>query len=178
MAMEALPQILLSPIVLIISLDICLIPLWTFAAFTGFTAIATTFATRLCKVQSFWSEPILSLHCRFHFDKLGGNLIGGGSHRHIFVPYDLKEDIPLVVPWDSMKEVDTVLLPTHDGDCLCICVIVSLGRISASGQRPCAEIAILECPIDLRYIVVDMSAVLLLDAPKAFANLDDIQLQL
>jgi hypothetical protein len=51
LAMKALPEIVLFPIVLIISL----IPLWNSAAITGFTAITTitTFATFLCKEQSF-----------------------------------------------------------------------------------------------------------------------------
>ena len=79
--MKALPEILLF-VSLIISLIISLIPLWTSATFTGFTAIATTtFATLLGKEQSFWSEPILSLDCSFLFDELGDDLIGRGGHR-------------------------------------------------------------------------------------------------
>jgi hypothetical protein len=94
LAMKTLPEIFLI-VSLIISLIISLIPPWTFAAFTGFTAITTTFATLLCKDQNFWSEPILSLDCSFHFDELGDNLIGRGGHRGVFVHHELQEDFPL-----------------------------------------------------------------------------------
>ena len=136
---------------------ISLILPWTSAAFTGFTAItATTFATLLCKEQSFWSEPILSLDCRFHFNELGDDVIGRGGHRDIFVHHELQEDFPLVIPWDSAKEVEDVLLLTHLGDCLCrVC-----NGISVSGRWPSSEILNLDCPIDPRCTVVDISTVL------------------
>jgi hypothetical protein len=52
LAMIALSEVLLFTIVvsLIISLFIPLIPLWTSAAFTGFTTITTTSATTLVSV--------------------------------------------------------------------------------------------------------------------------------
>ena len=152
LAMKALLEILLFPIDLIISL----IPLWTSAAFTGFTAI-TTFATLLCKEQSFWSQPIFSLDCSFLFDELGDYLIGGGGHRGVFVHHELQEDIPLVVPWNSKKEVEDVLLLTHRGDCLCR---VRIGSISVCGRWPSPEIVIFDSPIDPQCVVVDISAVL------------------
>ena len=155
LAMKALPDILLFPIV--VSLIISLIPPWTFAAFTGFTAITTTFATLLCKGQSFWSEPILSLDCSILFDELGDDLIGGGGHRGVLVHHELQEDFSLFVPWDSAKEVEDVLLLTHLGDCLCR---VRIGSISVSGRWPNAEIVILDFPIDPRCVVVDISTVL------------------
>jgi hypothetical protein len=135
MAMTALPEILLFPIVLIISLIISRIPLWTSAAFTGLTAITTitTFATLLCKEQGFWSDPIPSLDCSFLFDELGDDLIGRGGHRGVFVHHELQEDFPLVVPWDPAKEVEDVLLLTHLGDCLC-----RVGSVGVSGHWPCA----------------------------------------
>jgi len=91
-AMKALPEILLFPIVLIISPIISLIPLWTSAAFIGFTAITTitTFATLLCKEQGFWSDPNLSLDCSFLFEELGANIIGRGGHRGVFVHHELQ----------------------------------------------------------------------------------------
>jgi hypothetical protein len=46
-AMKSLQEILLFPLMLIVSLIISLIPLWTSATFTGFTI--TTFATLHCK---------------------------------------------------------------------------------------------------------------------------------
>ena len=150
LAMKALPEILLFPI--IVSLIISLIPLWTSAAFTGFTAITTTF---LCKEQSFWSELILSLDCSFHFNELGDDLIGCGGHRGAFVHHEHTEDFPLIVPWDSMNEVEDVLLLTHLGDYLC-----RVGSVSDSGRWPCAEIVILDFPIDPRCVIVDISAVL------------------
>jgi hypothetical protein len=117
LAMKALPQILLFPIV--VSLFISLIPPWTFAAFTGFTAITTTtFATLLCKVQSFWSEPIPSLDCSFLFNEHGDDLIGRGSHHGIFVYHELQEWFPLVIPWDHAQVVDDASLLTHLSDCL------------------------------------------------------------
>ena len=124
LAMKALLDILLFPIIVspMISLTISLIPLRTSAEFTSFSAIATTFAIFFCKVQSFWSEPILSLDCSVHFDELGDDLIGRGGHRVVFVHHYLLEDFPLVIPWDSLKEVEDVFLLTHLGNCLCICI--------------------------------------------------------
>ena len=144
--MKALPEILRFPIVLIISLILCLIPVWTCAASTGFTAITTitTFRTLLCKEQSFWSEPIRSLDCSFLFNELVKNLIWHGGHHGVFVQHELQEAFPLVVPWDSEKEVEDVLLLTHLGDCLCR---VHIG-ISVSGLWPSAEIGILDFPMD------------------------------
>ena len=127
--MKPLLRILLFPITLIISL----IPLWTFAAFTGFTTISTTLATLLCKEQSFWSEPILSFDCSFLFNKLGDDLIRGGGHCGIFVDHELQEAFPLVIPWDPAKEVEDALLLTHLGDCLCRDISVGVGSISAGG---------------------------------------------
>jgi len=103
LTMNACLQILLFPIV--VSHIISLIPAWTFAASTGFTAISTitTAANLLCKEQSFWSEPILSLDCSFYFDKLGDDLIGRGGHRGVFANQELQEDFPLVVPSDPPK---------------------------------------------------------------------------
>jgi hypothetical protein len=150
-AMKALPEILLF-ISLIISLIICLIPLWTSAAFTGFTAITTTF---FCKEQSFWSEPILSLDCSFLFDELGDDIIGGGGHHGIFVHHVLQDDLPLAVPWDTAKEVEDSFLLTHLGDCLCILI-----TINVSGRWPCTESVIIDFLIDLRCVVVDISTVL------------------
>jgi hypothetical protein len=144
LAMKPLPDILLFPIVLIISLIISLILLGIFAAFTSFNTITTTFATFLYNEQSFWSEPILSRHCRFLFDELGDDLICRGGHCGIFVHHELKEDIPLIVPSDSAKEVQDVHLLTHLGDCLCT---VRIG-ISVSGRLLWAEIVILDFPID------------------------------
>jgi hypothetical protein len=115
LAMKALPEILLFPIVLIISLIISLIPLWTSDDFAASAASATF----LCKEQSLLSEPILSLDCSFLFDELGDDLIGCGSHRGVFVHHDLPEDSPLIVLWDPAKMVKDVLLLTHLGDCLC-----------------------------------------------------------
>jgi hypothetical protein len=147
--MKALPEILLFPIV--VFLIISLIPLWTSAAFTGFTAITTTF---LCKERSFWSERFLSLDCSFRFDELGDDLIGCGGHRGVFVHHELLEDCPPVVPWDSAKEVEDVLVVTHLHDCLCSV------PVSVSGLWPSAEIVIFDTLIDPRYIIVDISAVL------------------
>jgi hypothetical protein len=152
-AMKALPEILLFVsfiISLIFSFVISLIPPWTSAAFTGFAAITTTF---LCKEQSFWSEPFRSLDSSFLFDKLGDDLIGGGGDRGVFVHHELREDFPFVVPWDSAKEVEDVLFLTHLGDCLC-------RRIGVGSRWPCAEIVILDFQIDLRCVIVDISAVL------------------
>jgi hypothetical protein len=155
LALKALPEILLFPIVLIISL----IPLWTSAIF----AASAAFATFLCKNQSFWREPTLSLDRRFLFNELGDNIIGRGCHRGVFVHHESLEDIPLVISWDSTKEVQDVILLTHLNDCLGICVGVDVGSISPSGQqccRFCAEIVILDIPIDQRCVIVDISAVL------------------
>jgi len=66
-----------------------------------------------------------------------------------------------------------VFLVTHRGYCLCICT-----GISVSGRWPCADSVILDVPIDLRCVIVDISIVLLLDAPKVFPNLEDVELQL
>jgi len=153
LAMNALPQILLFPIV--VSLMISPISLWTFATFTGFTI--TTFAILLCKEHSFWSGPILSLDCSFLRDELGDNLIRRGGHRGIFVNHELQEDFPLVVPWDPAAEVEDVLSLTDLGDCLCR---VYVSSISVSGRWPGAEIVILDLPIDPRCVVVDISAAL------------------
>jgi len=122
LAMKALPEILLFPIILIISL----IPLWTFADF----AASAAFATLLCKEQRFCSEPILSLDCSFIFDELGDDLIWDGGHRGVFVHHELQEDYPLVVPWNPAKEVEDVLLLTHLGDCLAD-TSVSVASVSA-----------------------------------------------
>jgi hypothetical protein len=157
LAMKALPEILLF-VSLIISFIISLIPPRTFATFTGFTATTTitAFATLLCKELSFWSEPILSLDCSFLFDELGDDLIGRGDHCGVFVYHELQEDFPLVVPWDSVKEVADVLLLTYLGECICT---VRIG-ISVSGRWPCAEIGTLDILINLRCVIVDISAVL------------------
>jgi hypothetical protein len=156
LAMKALPDILLF-----VSLIISLIPLWTSASLTGFTAITTTtIATLLCKVQSFWSEPLLSLDCSFLCDELGDDLIGRGGHFGVFVHRELQEDFPLVVPWDSAKAVQDVLLLAHLGDCFCR---VHNGSISVTRRwwsRSCAEILIFDVLIDPRCVVVDISAVL------------------
>jgi hypothetical protein len=168
LAMKALPEILRFPLVLIISL----IPLWTFAACTGFTAITTNFATHLCKEQSFWSEPILSLDFSFFFDKLRDDLIWRGHHCGVFVHHELQDDFPFVVPWDSAKEIEDVLLLTQFGDYL------SSFCISVSRQWRSTQIVIVAFPIDPRCIVVDISAVLLHHAPKVFPNLEDVELLL
>jgi hypothetical protein len=99
LAMKAHPEILLFSIVLIISL----IPPWTAAAFTGFSAITSTFATLLCKDHSIWSEPILSLDCSFRFNMLGEDLIGCGGHRGVSIHHELQEDFPLVIPWNPSR---------------------------------------------------------------------------
>jgi len=112
--------------------------------------------------QSFWSEPILSVDCSILFDELCDDLIDGGSHRSVFVHHELHEDIPLVVPWDSAREVEDLFLLTHRGDCLCR-LRMSVGSISASGRwcyRSCTEIVILDFPMYLQYVLVDVSAVL------------------
>jgi len=158
LAMKALPQMHRFPI--IFSLIMSLIPPWTFAAFTSFTAInTTTFATLLCKEQSFWSEPILSLDCSFSFHELGDGLIWRGGHHGVFVHHELQEGLALVVPWDPVKEVEDVFLLTHLGHCLCR---VRIDIIRVSGWWCCqsyAEIVILDFPIDPQCIVVDISAV-------------------
>jgi hypothetical protein len=48
-----------------------------------------------------------------------------------------------------------VLLLTHLGDCLC-----RVGSVGVSGHWPCAEIVILDFPIDPRCVIVDISAAL------------------
>jgi len=131
-------------------------------------------STHLCKEQSFWREPILSLECSFHFDGLGDDLIWRGSHRGVFVLHQPQEDFPLVIPWDPTKEVGDVFLLSNLGDWLCR---VRIG-ISFSGRWHSAEIVILDFPIDPRCIVVDISAVLLVDPPKVSPNLEDVELQL
>jgi len=182
LAMTALPQILPFPIVLIISLMIYPIPLWTSAPFNGFTAITTitTFATLLCKEQSFRSEPIHSLDCSLISDKLGDNLIGGGGHCGVFVYLEAQEEFTLVVSWDSAKEAHDVLLLTYLGDWLWIHIGVPVGSISAIGRCccwSCEEIVILDFLIDLQYVVVDISVVLKLDASKILSTLEDDELQ-
>jgi hypothetical protein len=141
LAMKALPEILLFPLVL----------LWTSAAFTGFTAITTTF---LCKEQSFWSEPYPSHDCSLVLDELGDDLIGGGCHRGVIVHHEHQEDFPLVVRWDSAKEVEAVLLLTDLGEYLCS------DCISVNGLWPSAEIVICDFLNDSQCVVVDISAVL------------------
>lgn len=96
---------------------ISLIPLWTFASFTGFPGF-TTNATCLCKEQFIWSNVSVSLHCSSLFDKLLEDVIGCGGHCAIFVDHQLQEDYPLIVPWDPTKEVERVLLLAHLGDFL------------------------------------------------------------
>jgi hypothetical protein len=180
LAKKALPEILLCPPVLTISLIISVIPLCTPAAFTGFTTITTittitTSATLLCKEQSFWSEPILFLDCSLRFNELGDDLTSRGGHRGVFVQPELQEDFPFVIPWDPAKKVQDVLLLTHLGDCLCT---VHIG-ISVSSRwccRCCAEIVISVVPINPQCVVVDIFAVLSLDAPKVFPNLEDVEL--
>jgi hypothetical protein len=66
--------------------------------------------------------------------------------------------------------VEDVLLLTHLGDSLCSV------RISVSGRWPSTEIVISDFPIDRRCVIVDISAVLYLDAPKVFPNLEDVEL--
>ena len=181
LVMKALPKILIFPIVLIITLIISLNPIWTFAAFTGFTAVTTTFATLLCKGQMFRSEPILAIDCRFYVDERGDGLIGGGGHHGVCVHHELQEDCSLVVPWDPAKEVDDVLLLTHLGNCLCIPIGVGVGSIrdGSSCFCPfCAEIVMIDFPIDPQSVVVDISAVLYFDAPKVFTNFEHVELQL
>ena len=156
LAMKALPQILLFPIFLSISL----IPVWTFAAFTGFTAITTTFATLLCTEQSFWSEPILPLDCSIHLNKFGDNVIGGGGHHDVLIHHKLQERFPLVIPWDPAREVEDVLMLTHLRDCLCRRGGAGVGSISAIGRWHCPEIVILDILINPQYVVVNISAVL------------------
>ena len=136
---------------LFISLIISLIPPWTFAAFTGFTAITTTF---LCKEQSFWSESFPSHNCRFLFNERVDDLIGVDGHRCVFVHHELQEHVPLVVPWDPAKKVEDVFLLAALHDCLCSV------RISVSGRWPRAENIILDFPIDPRCLIVDISTVL------------------
>jgi hypothetical protein len=80
-----------------------------------------------------------------------------------FVHHEVPDDITLIVPSDSTKEVEDVFMVTHLGDCLCIQVSVGVGSFSCIAGcccRPYAEIVILDFPIDLRCIVVDISAVL------------------
>jgi hypothetical protein len=158
LANKALPETLLVSFVLIISLIISLIHLWTCADFDTSAASATF----LCTDQSFWNEPIHSLDCSCVFDEFGDDLIGRGGHCGIFVHHELQEDFPLVVPWDSTKEVEDVLLHIHLGDCLCFRIGVGVSNIRASSQ--CCywsgeEIPILDFPIDWQGIVADISVV-------------------
>jgi hypothetical protein len=95
LAMEALPQTLLLPIVS--SLIISLTPFGTVAGFSGFTA-NTAIATLLHKVQSFPREPIPALHCSIIFCQVDRDKIRSGSHRGVFVLHELQEDLPLVIP--------------------------------------------------------------------------------
>jgi hypothetical protein len=159
--MKVLPEILLFPIIisLIIFLVIPLIPLWTSAGFTGFTAIAATtaFDSLLCKEQSSWSEPILCVDCGFLFEKLGDDLIRRGGHCGVVVHHELQEDFPLIVPSDPTKEVQDVFLFCHLGDCLCR---VRIGSIHVSCRSTCADIVILAFSINQQRIVIDITAVL------------------
>jgi hypothetical protein len=66
-----------------------------------------------------------------------------------------------------------VLLITDLADCSCIRI-----GISVSSCWPHPEIALHDLPMDPRCVIVDISAVLLLDTLKVFANLEDIELQL
>jgi len=156
LAMNALPWNLLCSI--IVSLIISLIILWTPATFTNYTMITTiiTFATLLCKEQSFGGESIPSLDCKFLFDKIGDDLIGCGGHDGIFVHHILEEDFPPVISWDSPMEVEDPLLLTHLGDWHCSVNIT----ISVSARWPSTEIVILNFLINPRCIVLGISAVL------------------
>jgi hypothetical protein len=144
LAMKAIAEILLFPIVPIISL----IPHLTSAAFTGFTVSTTTIATLLCNEQSFCSEPILSLDCSVIFDELGDDLIGCGGDRRVVFHHELQSDFPLVIPWNSVKVVENVLLLTYLGEGLYTSLCVS--SVGVIGRSPWAEIVILDIPIDLR----------------------------
>jgi len=152
LSMKTLQQIPLFANV--VTLITSLISLLTFADF----AVSAAFPTFLCKMQSFWSEPILSVDGGILLDELGDDLIGHGGHRGVLVHRELQEDFPLVVPWDRTKELDNVFLLTHLGYCLCIGIDV--GCVSVSGRWPCVEIVILDFPIDPRSIIVNISAVL------------------
>ena len=137
------------------SIVFSLILLWTFAAFP-------TFATLLCKDQSFRSEPIYSIDCSFHLDELCDDLIRPGGHHAIFVHHELEEDSPLIIPSDPAIDIEDVLLLTHLGDCLCMCVGVGVSGISASGRcccRSCTEIVIVDSPINPQCIGVDIPTV-------------------
>jgi hypothetical protein len=82
-----------------------------------------------------------------------------------------------VTPWDPAKEVEDIVLLTNVGDYR---FGVRIG-ISVSGRwccRFCAEIILLDCLIDPRCILVDISTVLYLEALKPFPNLEDVELQL
>jgi hypothetical protein len=153
LAMKALVQILLFPIILIISL----IPPWTFAASTSFTAITTTtFATCLCKEQSLQSEPILSRDCSFLLNKVCDDFVWRGGDGGAVVHHELQKDIPFAVPWDSTKEVDHVFRRTNLG--MCLCIGMGVGSVSVIGRYPFAEIGILALPIHPRCVLVYISA--------------------
>jgi hypothetical protein len=85
-----------------------------------------------------------------------------------------RKNFPLLVPWDSAKKVEDVLLLTDLGDCVCSVRI----SISVGARWTCAEIVILDVPIDPQCVIVNISAVLMLDAPKIFPNPEDFELQL
>ena len=143
LAVKSLPQILLIPIV--VCLITSLIPPWTFATSTAITAITTTIATLLCKEQSFWSEPNLSLDCSLHFGELGDDLIRHGIICDFSVHHQLQENFPLVILWTPSQGVEHVFLLTQLGDCLAI--HIGVGSIGVSGRWPCTEIVVLNFPI-------------------------------
>jgi len=169
--MSALPGIILFRIISMISR----IPRWLFAAFTRFTTSTTNFATLLRKEHSFWCESSFSLGCKVLIDKLGDDLIGDGSHRGISFHHELQEDCPHVIASDPAREVEDVILLTHHGDCLCR---VRIGSICVTCRLACAESLILDFPIYRQCAVVDISVVLLLNAPKVFLKHEDFELQL
>jgi hypothetical protein len=159
LAMKALPEILpfVSHIIsLIISRIISLIPLWTFADFTASAASATF----RYKEQCFWSGPILPLEYCFLFDELGDDFIGRGGHHGVFVHHELQEDFQPVIPEDSVKELQDVLFLTQLDDCLCRVRFASIRITGRWGRRSCAEIVVVDFPIDPQCVIVDMSAVL------------------
>jgi len=69
-----------------------------------------------------------------------------------------------------------VLWLTHLGDCLCIRIGVVSVRVI--GCWHCPEIVILDFPIDLQCVVVDISTVPLCEAPRVFTNHEVVKLQL
>jgi len=84
---------------------------------------------------------------RLVYCRITGFFVRCGGHHGGFVHHDLQEDFPLIIPWDSAKEVEDVFLLTHLGDCLCINIGVS--SVSVIGCWSCTEIVILDYPIDL-----------------------------